>query len=100
MRGPLLLDGKLGRRGQLNALGSLVYLQDRTTEQRFLVDTCAAVSVFPHRSAAAPSGLPLTGADSRSIPSWGSVKKTLNFGLRPHVHLFLHSYRCLKTNFG
>jgi hypothetical protein len=86
MRGPLLLDGKLGsRRGQLNALGGLVYLQDRTTEQRFLVDTGAAVSVFPHCSAAAPSGLPLTGADGRSIPSWGSVKKTLNFGLRTFI---------------
>jgi hypothetical protein len=54
----------------------------RPSEQRFLVDTGAAVSVFPHRSSAAPSGPPLTGADGRSIPSWGSVKKTLSFGLR------------------
>jgi hypothetical protein len=90
MRGPLLLDGKLGRRsGHLNVLGGLVYLQDRTTEQRFLVDTGAAVSVFPHRSAAAPSGPPVTGADGRSIPSWGSVKKTLNFGLRTFICSFI-----------
>jgi hypothetical protein len=90
MRGPLLLDGKLGhRRGERNALGGLVYVQDRKTEQLFLVDTGAAVSVFLDRSSAAPSGLPLTGADGRSIPSWGSVKKTLNFGLRTFICSFI-----------
>jgi hypothetical protein len=87
---PLLLDRKLGhRRGELIALGGLVYLQDRKTEQRFLVDTGAAVSVFPDRSSAAPSGPPLTGADGRSILSWGSVKKTLNFGLRTFICSFI-----------
>jgi hypothetical protein len=75
--------------GTSTSLGGLVYLQDRTTEQRFLVDTGAAVSVFPHRSAAAPSGPPLTGADGRSIPSWGSIKKTLNFGLRTFICSFI-----------
>ncbi len=48
----------------------------------------AAVSVFPHRSSAAPSGPPLTGADGRSIPSWGSIKKTLSFGLRTFICSF------------
>ena len=90
MRGPLCLEGKLGRRhGQLNALGGLVYLQDSSSEQRFLVDTGAAVSVFPHRSSAAPSGPPLTGADGRSIPSWGSIKKTLSFGLHTFICSFI-----------
>jgi hypothetical protein len=79
----LFLDGKLGRcRGQINTLGGLVYLQDSSSEQHFLVDTGAAVSVFRHRSSAAPSGPPLTGgADGHSIPSWGTVRKTLSFGL-------------------
>jgi hypothetical protein len=82
VRGSLCLDGKLGRRrGQVNALGGLVYLQ----EQHFLVDTGGGVSVFPHRSSAAPSGPQLTGANGRSIPSWGSVKKILNFGLRTFI---------------
>ena len=54
-----------------------------------MVDTGAAVSVFPHRSSAAPSGPPLTGADGRSIPSWGSIKKTLSFGLRTFICSFI-----------
>jgi hypothetical protein len=54
-----------------------------------LVDTGAAVSVFPHRSSAAPSGPPLTGVDGRSILSWGSVKKTLNFGLYTFICSFI-----------
>ncbi len=54
-----------------------------------MVDTGAAVSVFPHRSSAAPSGPPLTGADGRSIPSWGTVKKTLSFGLRTFICSFI-----------
>jgi hypothetical protein len=88
VRGSLCLDGKLGRRrGQVNALGGLVYLQDSSTKQCFLVDRGAAVSVFLHPSSAAPSGPPLTGADGRSIPSWGSVKKTLSFGLRTFFFL-------------
>ena len=84
------MEGKLGRRrGQLKALCGLIYLQDRYTEQRFLVDTGATVSVFPHRSSAAPSGPPLTGVDGRSIPSWGSVKKTSNFGLLTFICSFI-----------
>ncbi len=51
MRGTMLLDGKLGRRRELIcALGGLVYLQDANSKQNFLVDTGAAVSVFPHKS--------------------------------------------------
>jgi hypothetical protein len=73
---PLQLDGKLGcRGGQLNALGSLIYLQDSVSNQQFLVDTGAAVSVFPHRSAAASSGPLLSGADGKPISAWGKVTK-------------------------
>ena len=90
MRGPLLLVGKLGRRrGQINALGGLIYLQDSVTEQRFLVDTGAAVSVLPHRSAAPTCGMPLTGADGRPIASWGKVTKKLSFGFRTFLCTFI-----------
>jgi hypothetical protein len=86
----LQLDGKLGRRrGQLNALGGLIYLQDSVSNQQFLVDTGAAVSVFPHRSAAATSGPLLTGADGKPISSWGKVTKKLNFGLHTFVVSFI-----------
>ena len=52
------MGGKLGRRrGQLNALGGLIFLQDSVSKQQFLVDTGAAVSVrsaSPNRRAKSP----------------------------------------------
>ncbi len=90
MPGSLFLDGKLGRRReQVNALGGLVYLQDTESKQKFLVDTGAAVSVLPHTSRAPSSGTSLTGADGKSIPSWGTVKKILTFGLRTFLCSFI-----------
>jgi len=90
VQGTLLLDGKLGRRRrQVNALGGLIFLQDTSSQQKFLVDTGAAVSVFPHRSSASPSGPLLTGADGKPISSWGKVTKKLNFGLHTFVVSFI-----------
>jgi hypothetical protein len=64
--GSLLLGGKLGEhREQVNALGSLVYLQDAPTTQKFLVETGEAESVLPHTSCAPSSGTPLSGADGK-----------------------------------
>ena len=84
------MDGKLDcRRGQVNALGGLVFLQDSKTKQNFLVDTGAAVSVLPPTSSEPSSGPPLSGADGKSIPSWGSVRKTLNFGIRTFLCTFI-----------
>ncbi len=98
MPGSLFLDGKLGRRReQINALGGLVYLQDTDSNRNFSLThampchaTChAAVSVLPHTSRAPSSGTPLIGADGKSIPSWGTVKKTLTFGLRSFLCSFI-----------
>ena len=56
------------------------------TNTKFLVDTGAAVSVLPHHgssaaaAAAAHTTAALTGADGRSIPSWGKIYRTLRFG--------------------
>ena len=84
------MDGKLGRRrGQLNALGGLIFLQDSVSKQQFLVDTGAAVSVFPHRSSAATSGPLLAGADGKPISAWGKVTKKLNFGLHTFIVSFI-----------
>jgi hypothetical protein len=84
------MDGKLDcRRGQINALGGLVYLHDSKTKEKFLVDTGAAVSVFPHTSKEPSTGPPLSGADGKPIPSWGSIKKTLNFGVRAVLCTFI-----------
>jgi len=90
VRGSLLLGGKLvRRRGQINTLGGLIFLQDSKTEQRFLVDTGAAVSVFPHKSSAVSSGPPLCGADGKPIASWGSVTRSLCFGLQTFLCTFI-----------
>jgi hypothetical protein len=84
------LGGKLDRRrGQLNPLGGLIFLQDSVSKQQFLVDTGAAVSVFPHRSSAATSGPLLAGADGKPISAWGRVTKTLNFGLHTFIVSFI-----------
>jgi hypothetical protein len=86
----VFLDGKLDRRrGQVNALGGLVFLQDDKSKQNFLVDTGAAVSVLPHTEPAAPTGPPLAGADGKTIPSWGSVTRTLSFGLQTFLCTFI-----------
>jgi hypothetical protein len=56
------MDGKLNcRRGQINALGGLVYLHDNKTKEKFLVDTGAAVSVLPHTSKEPSTGPPSPG---------------------------------------
>jgi hypothetical protein len=39
-------------------------------------------SVLPHRSNAQPAGPQLSGADGRSIPTWGTIRRRLSFGLR------------------
>jgi hypothetical protein len=84
------LGGKLGRRrGQLNALGGLIFLQDSVSKQQFLVDTGATVSVFPHRSSATTSGPLLAGADGKPISAWGRVTKKLNFGLHTFIVSFI-----------
>jgi hypothetical protein len=94
------MDGKLDcLRGQINALGSLVYLHDSKTKEKFLVDTGAAASVLPHTSKNPSTGPPLYGADGKPIPSWGSVKKTLNFGVRAFLCTFIFGRR-FKTDFG
>ncbi len=90
MRTVVFLDGKLDRRrGQVNALGGLVFLQDDKSKQNFLVDTGAAVSVLPHTEPVAPTGPPLAGTDGKTIPSWGSVTRTLSFGLRTFLCTFI-----------
>ncbi len=72
MRGPLHV-GKLDHQGRLNAVvpGSLVHIVDQLSHRRFLVDTGASYSIFPHTSAATPSGPRLRWAAGQLIPCWG-----------------------------
>ena len=93
MPGALLVVGKRpGRRRQLNHLragGVLVVLRDEVSGKAFLVDTGASCSVLPFSSPATPSGPPLTGADGKNIPSWGSKQLTVRFSGRPFSFTFI-----------
>ncbi len=47
------------------------------------------VSVLPHSSLSPSSGQPLTEADGKSIASWGTVTRTLCFGIRTFLCTFI-----------
>jgi hypothetical protein len=82
--------GKRSSRRELNALGGgMIFLQDDESKQQFMVDTGAVCSVLPHRSKTPPTGPPLSGADGKDIPWWGSVRRRLTFGLRTFFVTFL-----------
>ncbi len=44
---------------------------------------------LPHRSNAQPAGPQLAGADGRSTPTWGTIRRRLSFGLRTFYVTFL-----------
>ena len=58
----------------------LFYLKDSLSGRRFLVDTGAAASVFPHHSKSTPSAIRLTAANGDNIASWGSRSLPLKYG--------------------
>ena len=60
----------------------LKYLTDTLTDHRFLVDTGATISLFPHKSKNKPSSLQLTAANGQPISSWGDRWIPLQFGNR------------------
>ncbi len=90
MPGSLQL-GKLAARGCLNAIapGPLVHVVDQNSKRRFLVDTGASFSIFPHHSARAPFGPTLFGPAGKIIPSWGETTLTLSFNGRRFQWTFL-----------
>ena len=72
----------------------MIFLQDDDSKQQFMVDTGAVCSVLPHRWNAQPPGPQLSGADGRSIPTWGTIRRRLSFGLRTFfVTFFLAAVR-------
>ncbi|MFN9909164.1 MAG: hypothetical protein ACK56F_24100, partial [bacterium] len=88
--GPLHV-GNLDRQGRLNAVvpGSLVHIVNQLSNRRFLVDTGASYSIFPHTSSAAPSGPKLRGAAGQLIPCWGEKTFDLSFQGRRFSWTFL-----------
>ena len=61
---------------------TLLYLRDSLSNRRFLGDTGASLSVFPHVSSLPCSNLHLISADGRAIRSWGTKTINLQFGKR------------------
>jgi hypothetical protein len=67
----------------------MIFLQDDESKQQFMVDTGAVCSVLLHRSKTPPTGPQLSGADGRTIPCWGTVRRCLSFGLHNFFVTFL-----------
>jgi hypothetical protein len=87
---PLQL-GKLAARGHLNAVasGPLVHVVDQISKRRFLVDTGASFSIFPHHSSATPLGPSLFGPAGKIISCWGKTTLPLSFDDRRFEWTFL-----------
>jgi hypothetical protein len=61
------------------ANAGLIFLTDELTNDSYLVDTGATLSVVPCNQNSTPSGPLLRGADGQTVPSWGFIKKTVQF---------------------
>jgi hypothetical protein len=59
------------------ANAGLIFLTDELTNDRYLVDTGATLSIVPCKSNVGPSGPLLKMADGQPIPSWVFVSKTV-----------------------
>jgi hypothetical protein len=73
------------------ANAGLIFLTDELTNDRFLVDTGATLSIIPCTSNSSPSGPLLRGADGQSIPSWGFTQKTVQFQGKLFTSSFLQA---------
>ncbi len=84
LQAALQLAGKRRRRGQLNAVapGELLHLTDELSGQRFLVDTGASYSIFPHQSSQPVCGPVLKGPGGQTIACWGEKQLPVQFSGR------------------
>ena len=85
------LDGKLSLPGRLNAVvpGKLVHACCQLTGRRFLLDTGASYSLWPHRSSSPSSGPRISGPSGSVIPCWGDRPFTVRFQGRTFKWNFL-----------
>jgi hypothetical protein len=59
------------------ANAGLIFLTDKLTNDRYLVNTGATLSIVPCSQNSSASGPLLNGADRQLIPSWGFIQKTV-----------------------
>ncbi len=84
-------------------LGLLVHIVDQLMGRRFLVETGASYSIFPHQSSSPLFGPSLTGPRGKWIPCWGKQQMELSIHGRHFVFVqfaiigvdFLHSHQLL-----
>jgi hypothetical protein len=69
----------------------LIYLTDRLTNTRYLVDTGAALSLIPFSSSSPASGPTIVNANGKLIPSWNFVSKNVHFNSMQFSHSFLQA---------
>jgi hypothetical protein len=62
------------------AISVLIFLHDSVNGGTILVDTVAAVNVYPHRGPLTAANSFLSGPDNRPILSWDRLFKKLCFG--------------------
>jgi hypothetical protein len=87
----LQLAGKRRRRGQLYAVapGELLHLTDELSGRRFLVDTGASYSIFPHQSLQPVCVPVLKGPGGQTIACWGEKLLPVQFSGRRFTWTFL-----------
>ncbi len=66
-----------------------MHVVDQLSNRRFLVDTGAVFSVFPHSSPSRPDGPALAGAAGQPTPCWGEKQFQLSFNGRSFTWTFL-----------
>ncbi len=85
------MGGKLKGQERVNAVvpGHLLHLTDDISHRRYLVDTGAAYSVFPHSFTAAAMGPSLRGPSGHPICCWGEKRNQLSFSRQQFLLDFL-----------
>jgi hypothetical protein len=73
------------------ANAGLIFLTDELTNDRYLVDTGATLSIVPCNQYLSPSGPLPKGADGQPIPSWGLIKQTVQFQGKLFTSTFLQA---------
>ncbi len=73
------------------ANAGLISLTGELTNDRYLVDTGVTLSSVPCNQNSSPSGPLLKGADGKPIPSWGFLKKTVQFQGKLFTSSFLQA---------
>jgi hypothetical protein len=70
----------------------LIFLTNKLTNDRYLVDTGATLSIVPCTASSSQSGPLFKGADGQPIPFWGFIKKTVQFQGKFFTSSFLQAY--------